>query len=86
MPGKGRDSGCEPRNASNTYPYMDGFPPCTIGEENESKGWLKTTMPEGVGFGELAQLIEAGSRGAGPTGKGGNKTVGRTTAKRKVIE
>lgn len=90
MPGNGRKSGTEQRDAQNMYPYMEGFPPCTVGEENASKGWSKVSMPEGVPLDQLATLQTAGSRGIEETGEntgfGGASTVNRTTANRKVIE
>lgn len=74
--------GTEPRSKANMVDY--DCSPCTIAEENANGGWSKLAAPEGSD--RLAEILTAGSRGGGPTGQGGNKTVSRTKANRKVID
>lgn len=43
---------------------LEGFMPTTVGAENDSGGWLRTTTPEGAPLSSLHQLDTSGSRGA----------------------
>lgn len=46
------------------FEELEGFRPTTVGAENSSGGWLRTTAPEGAPLTSLHQLGTSGSRGA----------------------
>jgi len=47
-----------------TFEELEGFMPTTVGAENDSGGWLRTTAPEGASLTSLHQLTTSGNRGA----------------------
>lgn len=51
------------RGAEYNFEELEGFRPTTVGAENASGGWLRTTAPEGAPLTSLHQLGTSGSRG-----------------------
>lgn len=53
-----------PGRDSYSFEELEGFMPTTVGAENDSGGWIRTTAPEGAPLTSLHELDTSGSRGA----------------------
>lgn len=67
------------RKEQASFVELDGFEPTDLATEAASRGWLRTTAPEGVPLDGLPDIITSGSRGDEGLRA---KTVGRTRANR----